>query len=69
MHKSHVIVINTSFAEVKYNAYGQLKKKNQHFEIVFESFLFFKYTQIFASTLYFSLLFLDRTVTERVDGS
>lgn len=68
MHKSHVIVINTSFAEVKYNASGKLKKKNQHFEIVFESF-FFKYTQIFASTLYFSSLFLDRTVTERVDGS
>lgn len=73
MHTSHVIVINTSFAEVIHNACGILKKKNQHFEIVFESFYFEFILQNlhppFISPPFLEDPFHDHTVTERIDGA
>lgn len=75
IHKSHVIVISTSFAEVKHNAYGNLKKKkNQHFEIVFENFYLEFIIQYLHPPCIFSPFFLkdpfhDRAVSGKVDGS
>lgn len=68
MHKSHVIVINTSFAEVKYNASGKLKKKNQHFEIVFESCFFLNILKYLHPPCIFPLSFLTVRLQKELTG-
>lgn len=74
MHISHVIVINSSFAEVIHNACGILKKKKiSTLRFVFESF----YYEFILQNLHPPCIsppfledpFHDHTVTERIDGA